>query len=479
KKYFELCQSVKHISQSDLELPQEQEGKHRLLASGAGNLFTYVVEKFRRVHLTFDALDECDGREKWLLPFLCGLVDRYRRHPELLVQMKIFVTSRRQRDIEQAFSAVPTIHIVAQNVDSDIRSFVGYQLQQRLDDGSLGSVHFRLKDEIANRLAAKANGMFLWVKFQLADICEQFYEYGIRQILDQLPESLHEYYDRVVLAIDSQSRPVRDVVNIAIRCIAAAPRRLQFSDLCGAIVVLEDGSPATENLIESFTESHLIQVCHNLVDSNCGTLGFAHFSVLEFFLSEHMRDHSNARLRKYYVDLAENNFRMALACLRCLQSRPRDRMQMFWPPTNSLGGGSAGGVSSYEGRSNLGGHYGDLAWSYASSHLSHHLSSVDPDRLCDPTVLPLFIDATKNIPEAGGPIRYAARLGLLPLLRALLISRTWDKEPCEHALRELSRRNSEDKLYTEVLTLLLENGAHLGAMSPLLGKGIPRQLPEL
>lgn len=153
--------SVRNLSQSDIELPEEGTASHFHAASSAKNLFTYVVERFRRVHLSFDAMDECDDRERWLLPFLCGLVSRYRRHPELGVQMKLFVTSRRQQDIERAFSVVPTIHIVAKNVDSDIRAFVNYELQRGLDEGKLGSAHLHLKHEIADRLAAKANGMYV------------------------------------------------------------------------------------------------------------------------------------------------------------------------------------------------------------------------------------------------------------------------------------------------------------------------------
>ena len=44
--------------------------------SDSDELFTHVLENFRRVHLLFDGLDECEGRCQWLVPFLCNLVRR-------------------------------------------------------------------------------------------------------------------------------------------------------------------------------------------------------------------------------------------------------------------------------------------------------------------------------------------------------------------------------------------------------------------
>jgi hypothetical protein len=53
----------KVLKLSDLDIPTEAEKP-----SKTGNLFTYVTERFPGVILVFDALDECDDREQWLLP---------------------------------------------------------------------------------------------------------------------------------------------------------------------------------------------------------------------------------------------------------------------------------------------------------------------------------------------------------------------------------------------------------------------------
>ena len=59
----------KKLLTDDIKLPIDDHEK-----SEPHELFTYVLEKFCKVHLLFDALDECEGRNQWLVPFLCNLV---------------------------------------------------------------------------------------------------------------------------------------------------------------------------------------------------------------------------------------------------------------------------------------------------------------------------------------------------------------------------------------------------------------------
>ena len=54
------------------------------------DLFSYVLETFRKVHLLFDGLDECNDRSQWLVPFLCKLVRRYRNRPHSTI-LKLFI----------------------------------------------------------------------------------------------------------------------------------------------------------------------------------------------------------------------------------------------------------------------------------------------------------------------------------------------------------------------------------------------------
>lgn len=131
------------------------------MESGHLRLFTHVIEQFDKVHLSFDALDECGDREKWLLPFFCRLVQRYRDDPSLKVTLKLFVTSRLQRDIELAFSTVPTVQVLARNVDGDIAAYIDHEFEQRSRNNSIGSLHTKLQDHVKESLTSRANGMYV------------------------------------------------------------------------------------------------------------------------------------------------------------------------------------------------------------------------------------------------------------------------------------------------------------------------------
>lgn len=103
-----------------------------------------------------DALDECliCQRQKFLqyIKSLLGLRSG---------KLKIFVTSRPERDIELEFmsAGLPVIQIEATKVAGDIASYVSHELSHRIHP------YFNLKDcrelrmEIQGVLLSKSNGM--------------------------------------------------------------------------------------------------------------------------------------------------------------------------------------------------------------------------------------------------------------------------------------------------------------------------------
>lgn len=118
-------------------------------------LFLAVVKGFSQVFVVLDGLDECNLKQrKELLPFIQKAVTRSGI-------VKLFVTSRKEADIERAFADVTTIQIEATKVDEDIKSYVGSELDRRLGDGSLKIKDPGLKKEILDALLSKAEGMYV------------------------------------------------------------------------------------------------------------------------------------------------------------------------------------------------------------------------------------------------------------------------------------------------------------------------------
>ena len=138
---------------TDLGLPQKDDERSRYIET-----FTYAIEQFKRVYLMFDALDECEDRERWLMPLLVNLVKRY-MNKSLQVDVKIFVTSRRHGDIVRAFRQIPTIEIRANDVGDDIKTYVNYEIHQRTQNGTIELRDGYLVERIVDVLSSHADGM--------------------------------------------------------------------------------------------------------------------------------------------------------------------------------------------------------------------------------------------------------------------------------------------------------------------------------
>ena len=77
--------------------------------------------------------------------------------------MKVFVASRREHDIEEAFTRrqTPTIQIKAKNVRQDIDVFVSGRAEELVRAGKLRITDQSLISEIVQTLSSRAEGMLV------------------------------------------------------------------------------------------------------------------------------------------------------------------------------------------------------------------------------------------------------------------------------------------------------------------------------
>ncbi len=112
----------------------------------------------KEVYIVIDALDECPEQER---PRFIALITKIISD---LPCAKVFVTSRREGDIERAFteSKMPTIQVQTQSVAADIESFVRSEVK-RLRSGYHGKKLFlssdALEGKVIQTLTEKAEGM--------------------------------------------------------------------------------------------------------------------------------------------------------------------------------------------------------------------------------------------------------------------------------------------------------------------------------
>ena len=108
-----------------------------------------------------DALDECilDERKN-LCQFFLSITNTSTSHGTI----KLFITSRKEPDIEKTFkqNVIPTIEIEAEKVDRDIEVYVKAQIELRLQNGNLTIRDITLKDKILSALTTEARGMYVF-----------------------------------------------------------------------------------------------------------------------------------------------------------------------------------------------------------------------------------------------------------------------------------------------------------------------------
>ena len=156
---------------------------------------------------------------------------------------------------------------------------------------------------------------FLWVKYQLDHLCEQMSDIQIRKALQGLPETLYSHYDRVLALINKQSKTSRDIARSTIRWLACAARRLHQTELVEALAITQT-TKSWHDLDIITNPERIVHACHNLVSrSTDGMISFVHYSVQEYFVTDHLRTIETSDLRSFYVDLELTHQSLAIACL--------------------------------------------------------------------------------------------------------------------------------------------------------------------
>ena len=106
--------------------------------------------------IIIDALDECDSGRRYQL--LKALDDIIQQSTSLV---KIFVSSRDDKDIVCRLEQSPNVFIHASDNIDDIKYFVKLEVEQSIVDGRLlsGDVSEDLKNKIISTLVSQADGM--------------------------------------------------------------------------------------------------------------------------------------------------------------------------------------------------------------------------------------------------------------------------------------------------------------------------------
>jgi hypothetical protein len=282
---------------------------------------------------------------------------------------------------------------------------------------------------------------------------------SVRQILEELPDSLDETYERILREI---GKPNQGHAHRLLQCLVVAIRPLRVEELA-EVLAFDFNAGGMPKLNPGWRwddqEEAVTSACSSLVtivkDGNSRVVQFSHFSVKEFLtsdrLAEPIRDVS-----RYHIRLEAAHTIFAQACLGVLlrlddrvdcdniKSFPLARYAAQYWPTH----GRVENVSSHikDGMERLFDadkpHFATWLWIYNEDDFGDSMSTMRPEK---PKAVPLY---------------YAARLGFRDLTERLIV------EHPEH----VNARGGEHETpihaavfaeHSKILSLLIEHGADM------------------
>lgn len=171
---------------------------------------------------------------------------------------------------------------------------------------------------------------FLWVFFQIEDICSLTTDEEIREMVHSLPRDLLETYARALLKIVTNRKT--DLASKIFRWVAATKRPLSVLELREAIAV-EPCQPFSE--VDKFVNKieHMIPWCANLLvlDEEEHLVQFAHHSIKDYLLSTP----KNPLLEPFHFALAEADHLAGEICCTYHQFNDFKRQLIKQPNTKT------------------------------------------------------------------------------------------------------------------------------------------------
>ncbi|EXJ54732.1 hypothetical protein A1O7_10073 [Cladophialophora yegresii CBS 114405] len=291
--YSKCCGSGKNRE------PTLDEAVNLLISYSVGESSTYLV---------LDALDECRDR--------VNLISVLRKLREIAPNIKLFVTSRRETDLvdgltEDRFQGSP---IEGDALMDNIRLYIRSTLA---NDRLLQKLPEDLKDHIQRTLVE--GSQFRWVRCQIDVIRSLKRPKAIKEALRKLPKTLDETYERILLQLsETGSEDSTDLLRKIFIFLAFGKRPMTLPELAQAIIIDVGGREFDDDNAFHNPED-LLTLCQPLValSSTTGYLGFVHYSVQEFLLSDRLAK-AGSEISMYALDPKTSHTEIARICLSFL-----------------------------------------------------------------------------------------------------------------------------------------------------------------
>ncbi|KAK7418265.1 hypothetical protein QQX98_004050 [Neonectria punicea] len=270
-----------------------QIGQNKLDVGGATDLILSTLSA-NPATIVIDALDELRPEKRHQI-FEC--LDKIVKESSNVV--KVFLTSRNDRDIVCRLNSTPNIYISAQHNGADIQRFIAVKLEKAVSNKRLlrGKASESLQHQIADTLNHGAQGMFRWVSLQIQNLCDprrMKLEEDVLQELRQLPQSLSDLYAIAFDQICQLSPSSYEIGISALKLLLVAVRPITWDEVLHILQV------SHTSIRGGITREELLDITCNFIDDDGRQMypRFAHQSVWEYLETrpDFARGVSNARV---------------------------------------------------------------------------------------------------------------------------------------------------------------------------------------
>ena len=158
---------------------------------------------------------------------------------------------------------------------------------------------------------------FLWVYFQIIELCDAASDEGVREILEHLPEGLYDTYSRIFKQI-AKTRSKTTVLKI-MKWMLCSKRLLRVEELQEAVAF--DSHDKSWNADKIPDAERMIKSCHGLVvrDTENDNVRLAHHTVQQYLVSapERLQDTGSEGFEEPTIPTVRFQFWPELYDLRC------------------------------------------------------------------------------------------------------------------------------------------------------------------
>ncbi|OTA02464.1 hypothetical protein A9Z42_0028360 [Trichoderma parareesei] len=274
-----------------------------------GALSTIMATLPTPVYLVIDGIDEVQGQVGDLFVQLRGIIDK---SPLTKV---IFIG--RPHAFERQASAY-WIPISNELLQADIRTFIATETQR-----SALLQQPDIHERVIKELLEKADGMFLWARLSINELCGAYSQDDVKQILKRLPLGMENAFNRILQEIVTSSGETEiQRAKYILTILVVSARALELRELQHACAV------ATQMNQDEFEREPLhaykgpdpatmfLRSCRGLISIENGIVGLVHLTAREYLVRPAVQ--WDSRISILRVDAAAAHGLLANVCLESI-----------------------------------------------------------------------------------------------------------------------------------------------------------------